>query len=251
MNNVKMICISTGQNSHKFWHGEILPTGNLKVSWGRIGSKGQEKIHEFGNFHLAQSKLNQLIAEKRRKGYEQTVIDTEAELLEFSQLSIGETILEMITTLEEWLQPWQAKVDIRFDRQTGQLVSPLGHIDRRRIQEAHRSLEEVNRNCQSHSGWFIQSVEEYLKIIPWKSQGRLNPQELLGSTIKIQQHQEFLQLLGSCLEMIWEIRKLIWAELENPTIAVADKAQWVEWGELSLTNAVSSIDEGRMAAIEW
>jgi predicted DNA-binding WGR domain protein len=248
---IKLVYVDSSKNSQKFWHGEVLPNGDLKVCWGRIGAKASSKIHPFGNAEAARSKLNQLVSEKQRKGYTCAARDSEGEPLQFTELSIGPTIVEMIESLEGWLAPWQSRIAIKFDRQTGQLVSPLGNIDRRRLQEARLTLDRVERQHQN-AAWFNASATEYLQQIPLKSQGQLNLGQLLGSGRVIAQQREFLTLLESCLAMIWDMRKLIVAELENPAIAVTDKAQWVEWGGSDEPNATStSVDDGRMAAIEW
>jgi predicted DNA-binding WGR domain protein len=248
---IKLAYIDSSKNSQKFWHGEVLPSGDLKVCWGRIGAKGSSKIHPIGNVTTARSKLHQLVREKHQKGYTCTAREAEGEPLQFNELSIGPTILEMIQSLEGWLAPWQSRIDVKFDRQTGQLVSPVGNIDRRRLQEARLTLDRLERQGQNPT-WFNDSATEYLQQIPVKSKGRLDLQQLLGSNRAIAEQREFLTLLEACLTMIWDMRKLIVAELENPAIAVADKAQWVEWGGSDKpTTANAAVDDGRMAAIEW
>lgn len=252
MTITKMVCIDPVQNKQKFWHGEVLPNGDLQVSWGRVGAKASHKIHPFGNTAAAQQKLNTLIQEKRGKGYTYAAEEATGEPLQFSDLSIGPDILEMIESLESWLAPWQNHIDIKFDRQTGQLVSPLGNIDRQRLREAQQTLDRVERQ-QDNPAWFAISAGEYLEQIPLRSKGALNLQALLGSVQAIRQQAEYLDLLARCLELIWDMRKLIMAEIENPAIAVADKAQWIDWGgaDEATTMPPAAIDDGRMAAIEW
>jgi predicted DNA-binding WGR domain protein len=249
---IKLVYIDSSKNSQKFWHGEVLSNGDLKVCWGRIGASGSSKIHPIGNAETAGLKLNQLVREKQSKGYTYAARDAKGEPLQFTELSIGPTILEMIESLEGWLTPWQSQIDIKFDRQTGQLISPLGNIDRRRLQEARTALEEADQYRRSYSGWFPQKAEDYLRLIPVVSKGRLNAQLLLGDDQKIQEQQEYLNLLESCLAMIWDMRKLISAEMENPATTIADKAQWIDWGGNDASIATTaSIDDGRMVAIEW
>ena len=56
-------------SSRKFW--EISRTGStLKVSIGRLGTTGQEKLKRFDSDRLAQAALEQLLDEKTAKGYQ-------------------------------------------------------------------------------------------------------------------------------------------------------------------------------------
>src|SRR4051794_39905871 len=62
-----------GGGSHKFY--EVTITGsNVKVRYGRIGDKGQEKSTKFKNPAEAQAAADKQLAEKRRKGYAEAVM---------------------------------------------------------------------------------------------------------------------------------------------------------------------------------
>ena len=55
-------------SSNKFW--EVTVSGNtLTVRFGRVGTKGQEKLKTFTTPTLAKNEQDKLIAEKQGKGY--------------------------------------------------------------------------------------------------------------------------------------------------------------------------------------
>jgi predicted DNA-binding WGR domain protein len=247
MRKVTLTCVDAVHNHHKFWIGEVLADGNLKVCWGRVGSKGQEKIHPLGNFTLADRKLTQLVSEKESKGYRYQPEAAPAETLNFRQLAQGEMILGMMQQVETILQRYVAQLDLRFDRNTGRLVSQLGVIDRVKLDRARNLLID----CERSSTRWSQLTEELLLTIPLKSHGRVSPTALLGDAGKVNAIRRMLTELLECTNIIDTIRALIQAEMANPSQLMTDKAQWVEWGAGASIAAEVPIESGRMAAIEW
>ncbi len=57
-------------NSSKFWSLK-LSESTITVRWGRIGTKGQEKVTEFDSNEEAEAAMSKLITEKMKKGYEE------------------------------------------------------------------------------------------------------------------------------------------------------------------------------------
>jgi predicted DNA-binding WGR domain protein len=247
MRKVTLTCVDAVHNHHKFWIGEVLTNGNLKVSWGRVGSRGQEKIHVLGNFTLADRKLGQLVSEKESKGYRYQPEASPAETLNFSQLAQGDAILGMMQEVETILQRYATKLDLRFDRNTGRLVSQLGVIDRVKLDRARSLLID----CERSSTLWNQLTEELLRTIPLKSHGRVSPIALLGDASKVNAMRRILTELMECTNIIDAIRALIQAEMANPSQLIVDKAQWVEWGTVDSVSAVVALEDGRMASIEW
>jgi predicted DNA-binding WGR domain protein len=247
MRKVTLTCVDAVHNHHKFWIGEVLTNGNLKVSWGRVGSRGQEKIHALGNFTLADRKLGQLVSEKEGKGYRYQPEAAAAETLNFSQLAQGDAILGMMQQVEIILRRYATKLDLQFDRTTGRLVSQLGIIDRVKINRARSLLVD----CERSSTLWQQLTEELLLSIPLKSHGRVSPTELLGDAGKVNAMRRMLTELLECTNIIDAIRELIQAEMANPSQLIADKAQWVEWGAVDAVLVAVAIEDGRMASIEW
>jgi len=57
--------------SNKFW--EIVQDGNnVKTRYGKIGTPGQQTLKEFGDAAAAKKEYDKLVAEKTKKGYEET-----------------------------------------------------------------------------------------------------------------------------------------------------------------------------------
>jgi WGR domain len=217
------------------------------VCWGRVGSRGQEKIHALGNFTLADRKLSQLVSEKESKGYRYQPEVAPAETLNFSQLTQGEVILGMMMQVEIILQRYATKLDLHFDRNTGRLVSQLGVIDRVKLDRARSLLVD----CERSSTLWNQLTEELLRTIPLKSHGRVSSVALLGDASKVNTMRRMLTELLECTHIIDAIRALIQAEMANPSQLIADKAQWVEWGAVDAVLVAVAIEDERMASIEW
>src|SRR5207244_3099956 len=57
--------------SHKFWNAE-LSGKTLTVTYGRIGTAGQQQVKPFADEAAAQKERDKLVAEKLKKGYRET-----------------------------------------------------------------------------------------------------------------------------------------------------------------------------------
>ncbi|MDZ8190034.1 MAG: WGR domain-containing protein [Nostoc sp. ChiSLP02] len=58
-------------NSNKFWSAKV-KGNNVIVEWGRVGYNSQSKTHSFSNPQQAMSKYNNLVYEKKSKGYQES-----------------------------------------------------------------------------------------------------------------------------------------------------------------------------------
>jgi predicted DNA-binding WGR domain protein len=68
---IYLVFVDTTQNNNKFWSAKI--HGNqLIVRWGRVGYNPQTKMHNFTNPQQAISKYNNLVFEKKAKGYQES-----------------------------------------------------------------------------------------------------------------------------------------------------------------------------------
>ena len=76
--------VQNEDNHHKFWHGEIVQTNGmylLNTMWGRIGTKGQQKLYKFSSEWEARSKLGDKMSEKMRGGYHKVTQEQLAEMV--------------------------------------------------------------------------------------------------------------------------------------------------------------------------
>lgn len=69
---VYLIFADARANSNKFWSAKASNNGTLETSWGRVGYGGQAKIYECGSYAKALSKLQNLTATKKQKGYRES-----------------------------------------------------------------------------------------------------------------------------------------------------------------------------------
>lgn len=70
-------------NHNKFWKYELIDDTTVKVSWGRLGLKGEEKTHTFPNRTKRDLFVSKKTTEKERKGYkpaESEQIEKKAEI---------------------------------------------------------------------------------------------------------------------------------------------------------------------------
>ena len=67
--SVHLICVDSRDNHNKFWEGYVLPDGVLYAKYGRVNYRGQTHAYSCGSVAKAQTKLQQLVREKRSKGY--------------------------------------------------------------------------------------------------------------------------------------------------------------------------------------
>ena len=72
-----LVFVDAIQNSNKFW-AAIVEDGNLTVQWGRVGYQAQTKVYTLGNHQRAITKFNNLVAEKKGKGYRESQPEIDA-----------------------------------------------------------------------------------------------------------------------------------------------------------------------------
>ena len=64
-------------SSNKFWQA-CLQGSDLKISWGKIGTTGQQQTKSFASPTAAQAELDKLVAEKSKKGYVEVAAPAES-----------------------------------------------------------------------------------------------------------------------------------------------------------------------------
>ena len=80
------------EKSHKFWAVE--QQGNeLHVSWGKVGTNGQNQVKSFADAAAAEKAELKLIAEKVKKGYVEQAKD--------NSLQPSQTVADLSTIIQE------------------------------------------------------------------------------------------------------------------------------------------------------
>jgi predicted DNA-binding WGR domain protein len=237
-----LVCVDMAQNHHKIWTGEVLDSGNLLVQWGRIGASLQQKEHVLGSRTIAENKLQLLMREKQRKGYVLQASDSGGEVLAFAGFPGQGRILDIMGDIEAQLRRWPA-VAVTFDRTTGQLMSPLGVVDRDRLAEAIRLLQ-VLQGCAS-----VEAINLYLRVAPVKITGSRSAIDMLNSEDGISQQRAILAMLARCLDLIEEIMEVIQVEMMD--VGMGDRAIYLDWGSFEARGVGVAIDTAKMDAVEW
>ena len=74
---IYLVFVDAIRNSNKFWSAKV-EDGNLTVQWGRVGYQAQTKVHTLANHQRAVSKFNNLVTEKKAKGYSESQPEIDA-----------------------------------------------------------------------------------------------------------------------------------------------------------------------------
>ncbi|MBD2255126.1 WGR domain-containing protein [Nostoc parmelioides] len=68
---IYLVFVDAASNSNKFWTAKV-EQNHLTVQWGRVGYKAQMKVHQFTSQAQAANKYNNLVFEKKAKGYQES-----------------------------------------------------------------------------------------------------------------------------------------------------------------------------------
>ncbi|MBD2505618.1 WGR domain-containing protein [Anabaena azotica] len=66
-----LVYVNAASNSNKFWSAKV-EESKITVQWGRVGYDPQIKVHQLSNQGIAIAKYNNLVVEKKAKGYEES-----------------------------------------------------------------------------------------------------------------------------------------------------------------------------------
>ncbi|BCL40041.1 WGR domain-containing protein [Nostoc sp. MS1] len=143
-----LVYVDTASNSNKFWSAKVEGT-QLTVEWGRVGYKAQTKVHQLSSQGQAINKYNNLVFEKKAKGYQESQ----------PQIDSNRSISEI-----------------------NRAISLLNNL---------RSYVE-NRNFNAV---YIQTLNEYLKIIPTPLGMQIDPDRIFRSVGDVDHQRQLLNSL--------------------------------------------------------
>jgi predicted DNA-binding WGR domain protein len=239
----RLIKVDAAQNNNKFWCAWLLPDGQLFVEYGRVGANPTPYLYPTTSIPEGQAKLNKLVAGKTKDGYAHAVVEQDGsdEAIDWNQF--GEAGVSIIKDIDRALQIERLikpLIQVRFDREKGTWESPLGRISPQTLVQARQVLRQVSRAI----GWsrtrppapanpqaFASAAEEYLKIIQIPAGMKLDLQDLLGTSDRIQRQESALKKLEEGLGIIARIRQDI-QDLAQ-TLNADNRSAWVHWGEES------------------
>lgn len=237
---VKLICVNATANSNKQWAAWVLPDGTLYVEYGRVNYAQKPHVYRCRSVTLADHKLNQLILEKRNKGYRPAQVDDQPQTsLDFNQLGsdYAEAVREKIAQLAVMAEPVTNHTEIQFDRDRGLFVTQMGIVSHQTLSQAAIALQKINatlngairRNYESSP--YLNAVEQYLSAIPLPVGMRLEARQVLGNLEQVTQQFEVLQTLEACLGDVEAIRTLIEQAIAlGGEVGSDERARWLRWG---------------------
>jgi predicted DNA-binding WGR domain protein len=241
-----LICVDAAHNSNKQWLAWVMPTGELYVEYGRVGYTQKPHVYPCGSVNAAQTKLVQLVSEKRRKGYQEALVeDAIAEQLDFDWMEASEAraIRGRLTRLQEHTANMGQYVNVVFDMNQGMFRTQMGAILRVGIAQGRQALQQIEACLNQGDGrsqpQFIAAVEQYLSVIPMKVGMSLEPHRLLGQVEQVRSQLAILRELEWGLAEVEEIREVIRQSLvKGGNIGSDERARWLSWG-----SAQNVIDE--------
>lgn len=147
-------------NSNKFWSAKI-EENKLIVQWGRVGYNPQTKTHNFTNSQQAISKYNNLVYEKKSKGYQESQPQV-------NSCSVAEIrrALQILTTLRRYVETRNFNLSYieALNEYLKIVPTPLGmQIDPYRIYQTvgdvDRQVQLLNSLLPSKTGAVVQNIE--------------------------------------------------------------------------------------------
>lgn len=252
--SIHLICVDGRSNHNKFWQGYVLPDGTLYAKYGRVNYQGQTHTYHCGSVAKAQTKLQQLLKEKRAKGYTEVELDRASnQTLNFAVLGdLAAEIEAQIRQLEIDAAIVHQHTNIRFDPGKGQYRTELGIITVQTLKRAQTALDQVlyaqgslNRTS------LIQAIEAYLRLIPLPVGMSLNPEALLGSYTQIQHQRIVLETLKEGIDRISQIRTQIRQAIQNvQSMVQTERSFWITWGE-EISEVQTELNDTRSDCVTW
>jgi predicted DNA-binding WGR domain protein len=234
-----LICVDGRSNHNKFWQGYVLPDGTLYAKYGRVNYRGQTHSYSCGSVVTAQNKLQQLVGEKRAKGYVEAELERASnQTLNFAVLgNRAEEIKAQIRQLEIDAAIVHQHTSIQFNPEKGQYLTQFGIITTQTIALAHQIL--------------VQAIEAYLRLIPLTVGIRLKPEELIGNSDQVQIQRQVLQTVEVGLNRVSQIRKQIQKTVQKEHyISQTERSRWVTWGE-EVSEIQTEFNDTRSDCISW
>lgn len=212
--DVRLIFADADANHNKYWHGKLYVNGDLEVEWGRVGYKGQRKLHSGAGI----SKLNSLKKSKLNKGY--TEQRTVAASVKQTSTTINKSGLKEQAIRDiggnkevQSLVSWLAEVNIhnivnntsiKYDESSGAFTTPLGLVTLDGILDARNILGNISSLQQkgdNDSAEFRKAASDFLRIVPQNigmKQGW--HRNLFGNDRMLTKQQDLLDSLEASLQ---------------------------------------------------
>lgn len=213
VDSVMLVCTDARNNNHKFWEGKLLANGDVLCRWGRVGADGQSKSFAGAGAHFLRSK----VAEKQRGGYREVAVlnSPKTQVVEATTQAVknqietsGNPLLESL--IDRLVKENRHEIFVMSGGQmnvsaTGVIETAVGAIGATQVQSARSVLQRLaaaHATKDFTSSAFIDSLNEYLMLVPQKVSARRGWHELfLAADDAIVQQSTFLDQLEASIAL--------------------------------------------------
>lgn len=212
----KYIMANVAGNNNKYWYIRQYDDHNVIVENGRVGSSPQVHPKQFSSEYEASDFVDSKIREKTKKGYSKlkvlqgdgVVVSAPNDTLENIALKQIQNSSPEAIKLIQYLSKINihnitSSTTITYDENKGTFSTPCGIVTQDGIDEARRLLNEmvsfVEKNDYKNSE-FIESLQNYLQLIPRKVGRKLIPEEIFPNVEVFQKEGQILDSLDASLQ---------------------------------------------------
>ena len=219
---IRLICVSADANNNKYWFADVLNTGELICRYARVGVVMKTPWRKMCGSVAAAQKLADSKADKKRNYHGDKEPYTDIALSENDTVTIAaggslESIArEQIANGDSQLGDlvaFFAKANIHqitskttITYSAGQLRTALGVVTPDTIQRARSELDNIATSVatghNTNNNWrFKKQVEAFLRLIPERVTGRVNPEELFRTNDDVQARTDLLDAMESVIDI--------------------------------------------------
>lgn len=214
----KLVCADAKNNNNKFWQGILHDDGRVLCSWGRVGASGEQEWFDGGK-----SYLDKKVREKVKKGYREVEAVDSVQVSHISNTStkqikdiaknqIVHKDSEVAKLIERLVEENRHQIsDISGGQviinKSGSVTTILGDIlTQNAINEARKHLNSLSsfvNKTDFDNDKYIESLNEYLKIIPQKvGHSRGWHKVIFKDKNDIHKQSDFLDQLEASIDLV-------------------------------------------------
>lgn len=219
--DIKMLTMfDTKGNNNKFYKVSLNESGEIDVTYGRIGTDGQKTSYSGGK-----RKFDSLVASKIKKGYREAqiesistgdggsvsakkVIDIALEQIIYKDAQ-SRTLIEEIA--KENIHNITSNTNITYDADDGLFKTPLGVVKKEAVEKAYAVLDKIEAlliiDPIKNEEKLFKLNEDYFYLIPNKVKNARDKNNLLFSKKNIETQRVICNQLFDTLELIEDLKK--------------------------------------------
>lgn len=220
----KFIKADATNNNNKFWYITLFDDASILTENGRVGSNAQQHPKSFGSQSSAEAFYEKKIKEKQgaSKGYtELKVVVGKTEVQSVGNTSLSDIALEQIKSNDEVrvkklirylikknIHNIVSATTIEYDESKGTFSTPCGIVTQEGIDEARELIGKISKfidNKDVDSDEFIETVQDYIQIIPRKVGRKFVPKEVIPNKEAVEKEMQILDALTASLQQVMTV----------------------------------------------